>query len=58
MTETLNISAEGTPPKKRVQKIKEETPTKESFAGSKSQEVSYLKIYQFNSQHICTATNT
>ncbi|XP_063690280.1 uncharacterized protein LOC134822932 isoform X1 [Bolinopsis microptera] len=39
MTETLNISAEGTPPKKRVQKIKEETPIKESFAGSKSQEV-------------------
>jgi len=39
MSETLNVSAEGTPPKKRVQKLREETPTKESFAGSKSQEV-------------------
>ena len=43
MTETLNTSVEGTPPKKRAQKLKEETPVKESFAGSKSKEVSSLQ---------------
>jgi len=39
MTETLNTSVEGTPPKKRAQKLKEDTPVKDSFAGSKSKEV-------------------
>ena len=39
MSDTLNKSAEGTPPKKRAQKLKEETPTKKEFAGAKSDEV-------------------
>eukprot|EP00116_Pleurobrachia_bachei_P011638 sb/3471900/ len=39
MSDTINVSVDGKSPKKRAQKQKEETPTKDSSAGSSSTEV-------------------